>query len=295
MRRPRGGRSSIPCSARAAIWHDGWKAITTHPTIAGWSHFNDDEWELYHTEVDRAEIHNLADEHPDKVRELASLWFSEAGANNAFPLDDRSALEIMMTPRPVLSPPRDRYVYYPGTAEVPESQAVNVRNRSYSIGAEVDIPAAGAAGVLFAHGSLFGGHALYVKDDRLHYVYNFVGMQRAEDRRQRGRADRREAAAVRVVRQGRRGSAARLHRDPVAVPRRQEGRGSADQDAAREVHDRRRGSCIGRDGGAGVTDDYPGEQPWRFTGGTIRRVAVDVSGEPYVDLEREAAAMMMKE
>ena len=57
------------------IWHDGWKAITTHPTIAGWSHFNDDEWELYHTEVDRAEIDNLADKYPEKVRELASLWF----------------------------------------------------------------------------------------------------------------------------------------------------------------------------------------------------------------------------
>jgi len=55
------------------------------------------------------------------------------------------------------------------------------------------------------------------------------------------------------------------------------------------------GLCIGRDSGAGVTDDYPGELPWPFTGGTIKRVAVDVSGEPYVDLEREAAAMLMRE
>ena len=46
------------------IWHDGWKAITTHPTISGWSHFNDDTWELYHVDTDRAEMHNLADEHP---------------------------------------------------------------------------------------------------------------------------------------------------------------------------------------------------------------------------------------
>ena len=55
------------------------------------------------------------------------------------------------------------------------------------------------------------------------------------------------------------------------------------------------GLCIGRDSGAGITSDYPGELPWRFTGGTIRRVAVDVSGEHYIDLEREAAAMMMRE
>ena len=88
-----------------AIWHDGWKAVTTHPTISGWSNFNDDEWELYHTDVDRSELHNLAAEHPEKVRELVNLWFAEAGANGAFPLDDRSALEIMLTPRPVLAPP----------------------------------------------------------------------------------------------------------------------------------------------------------------------------------------------
>ena len=65
------------------------------PTISGWSNFNDDEWELYNTAVDRSELHNLADEHPEKVRELVNLWFAEAGANGAFPLDDRSALEIM--------------------------------------------------------------------------------------------------------------------------------------------------------------------------------------------------------
>ena len=53
-----------------AIWHEGWKAVTTHPTLSGWSHFGDDEWELYHTDVDRSELHNLAAEQPDKLRDL---------------------------------------------------------------------------------------------------------------------------------------------------------------------------------------------------------------------------------
>ena len=216
-----------------AIWHDGWKAVTTHPTIAGWGNFNDDEWELYHTEVDRSELHNLAAEQPDKVRELVNLWFAEAGANGAFPLDDRSALEIILTPRPVLSPPRNRYVYFPDTAEVPESQAVNVRNRSFAIGALVDIPGPGAEGVLFAHGSAFGGHALYVKDNRLHYVYNFIGMSEAARRGDGGHPDRREADPGRVVRQGRRGSAGRRGRHALALARRQEGRRGTHQDAAR--------------------------------------------------------------
>jgi hypothetical protein len=55
------------------------------------------------------------------------------------------------------------------------------------------------------------------------------------------------------------------------------------------------GLSVGRDTGEPVTDDYPGDAPWQFTGGTINRVAVDVSGEPYVDLEREAVAMLSRE
>jgi arylsulfatase A-like enzyme len=277
------------------IWHDGWKAITNHPTLSGWSHFNDDEWELYHTDVDQAEVNNLADEQPDKVRELVSLWFSEAGANGVFPLDDRSAMEIFVTPRPVLSPPRDRYIYYPGTAEIPEAQAVNVRNRSYTIAAEVDIPAPGAAGVLFAHGSRFGGHALHLKDNRLHYVYNFVGMQ---EQKVVGSEDVPIGEKLLL--------SASFDKDGEDPPHVSTGILSL-YHGEKKVGEARiktqpgkfmiagEGLCIGRDGGAGVTDDYPGEQPWRFTGGTIRRVAVDVSGEPYVDLEREAAAMMMRE
>jgi hypothetical protein len=59
---------------------------------------------------------------------------------------------------------------------VPEAQSGNVRNRSYPLGALADIPSPGAQGVLSAHGSRFGGHALHVKGSRLRYVYNSVGL-----------------------------------------------------------------------------------------------------------------------
>src|SRR6266540_2168680 len=175
---PRPARASCGTSTttRSISCRPSWTAVTTHPTISGWSDFNSDTWELYHIDTDRAELHDLAAEHPDKLRELVNLWFAEAGANQAFPLDDRSALEIFMTPRPQLTAPRNRYVYAPDTAEIPEAQAVNVRNRSYVVAAQVDLPAPGAQGVLFSHGSRFGGHSLYVKDNRLHYAYNFVGI-----------------------------------------------------------------------------------------------------------------------
>ena len=62
-----------------AIWHEGWKAVSTHPRIGGWSNFNEDEWKLYNIDVDRAELNNLAEEQPEKVRELVNIWFAEAG------------------------------------------------------------------------------------------------------------------------------------------------------------------------------------------------------------------------
>jgi arylsulfatase len=278
-----------------SIWHDGWKAVTTHPTLSGWSNFAQDTWELYHTEVDRSEMHDLAASEPERLQEMITLWYAEAGANGAFPLDDRGALEIVITPRPLLSPARNRYVYYPDLADVPESQAVNIRNRSYSIGALVDIPAAGAEGVLFAHGSRFGGHALYVKDNRLHYVYSFVGSLEqkivATEDMPTGEGvilsaafekDGEDPPGVSV------GTLSLFHGD-VKVG---EGRIRTQPGKFAIAGD---GLCVGRDSSDPVTNDYPGTAPFRFTGGTINRVAVDVSGEPYVDLEREAVAMMARE
>jgi len=278
-----------------AIWHEGWKAVTTHPTLSGWSNFNADEWELYHTDVDRSELHNLAAENREKVRELENLWFAQAGANDAFPLDDRSPLEIALTDRPQLAAPRDRYTYFPDIADVPETQAVNIHNRSYAIGALVDIPAAGAEGVLFAHGARFGGHALYVKDNRLHYVNSFVGVveQKIDATEDLPTGENLILSA----------SFDKLGEDPPGVAAgilslyygdKKVGEGRIKTQPGYFALGGE-GLCVGRDSGEPVTDDYPGESPYRFTGGAIRQVTVDVSGEPYLDLERHAQAMLARE
>ncbi len=277
-----------------SVWHEGWKAVTTHPTVSGWGHFNDDEWELYHTDVDRAELHDLAAEQPDKLRELVNIWFAEAGANGAFPLDDRSPIEILNTPRPQLTGPRSRYVYYPDTAAVSEWQAVSTRNRSFVIGALVDIPAPGASGVLFAIGARFGGHALYVKDNRLHYVNSFVG---SVEQQIVGTEDipagERLILSASFDKDGQEpdhatGMLSLYHGDHKVG----EGRIKTQLGAFAIAG---AGLYVGRHSGEPVTHDYPGEPPYRFTGGTIDRVAIDVSGEPYLDLEREAALMLMRE
>jgi hypothetical protein len=258
-----------------SIWHEGWKAVTTHPTRSGWGHFEKDTWELYHTDVDRCEVHNLADEQPEKLQQLINLWYAQAGANDAFPLDDRSALEILTTPRPVLSPPRNRYVYYPGIAAGPESQAVNIRNRSYIVAALVDIPRAGAEGVLFAHGSRFGGHSLYVKDNRLHYVHNFIGSVE-----QKVVATEELPTGKNLI------MSANFEKDGEDPPGVATGILSLYHGEVKVGEGRIKtqpgkftlggeGLCVGRDSSEPVTDDYPANHSGRFTGGTINRVAVD--------------------
>ncbi len=278
-----------------AIWHDGWKAVTTHPAISGWGDYAHDTWELYHVETDRSELHDLAAEEPDRLAELIGLWFYEAGVNHAFPLDDRSALEIILTPRPQLIPPRDRYVYRPGAAEIPEHIAVNLRNRNFTIGAQVDLTDGAAQGVLFAHGSRFGGHALYVRDGRLHYVNNFAGVTE-----QRIDATEDLPTGANLILSA---SFEKSGEDPPGTAHgtltlfhgdRKVGEGTIrTQPGMFSLAGE--GLTVGRDSGEAVTDDYPGEAPWPFTGGTLHRVAVDVSGTPYVDLEREAAAMLSRE
>ena len=159
-----------------AIWHKGWKAATAVPAAPdSWGDFHQQRWELFDTEADPSETHDLAAERPEKLSELIALWWAEAGAHQALPLESRGAIEILGAERPQLSKPRTRYIYYPGGAEVPESVAPNIRNRSFTIAAEVDVETPEAGGVLFSQGSRFGGHALYVIGGRLRYVYNWLG------------------------------------------------------------------------------------------------------------------------
>jgi arylsulfatase len=192
----------------------------------------------------------------------------------------------LTTERPQLAKDRSRYVYYPHAAEIPESVAPNFRNRSYSIAVEADIDSADAAGVLFAQGSRFGGHALYIKDGLLKYVYNFVGQFEQI------------VVSTEQIQSGHAVFSASFEREGDGMP--------AEGTLTLHIGDREVGSGkiktqpgkfsiageglnVGKDGGEAVTDDYPGSSPWAFTGGTVGRCVIDVSGTPFVDLAQEAA------
>jgi arylsulfatase len=275
------------------IYHDGWKAATVTPaTPDAWGDFANQRWELFNTETDPSECHDLAEEHPHKLAELVALWWSEAGKYQALPLDSRTVVQILNTERPQLAKPRNQYVYYTGCEEVPESVAVNIRNRSYAISAEVTLDTKDAAGVLFAHGARFGGHALYIKDGKLKYVYNYVG-----ETEQMVESGKPVPAGDCVL-------SASFEKSGTGMPT--EGLLSLyiNQEKVGEAKIKTQpgkfslageGLNVGLDRAEPVTGDYPGDSPWAFTGGTIHKVIVDVAGDPWVDLEKEGQAAFARD
>ena len=201
-------------------------------------------------------------------------------------------VQILNTERPQLAKPRNKYVYYPGCEEVPESVGVNIRNRSYAISAEVTIDTTEASGVLFAHGARFGGHALYIKDGKLKYDYNYVG---EEDQ---------YVESSKPVPTGKCVLSASFEKEGDAMP--------TSGTLSLYINDEKvgegkiktqpgkfslagEGLNVGLDRAEPITDDYAGDAPWAFVGGTIHKVIVDVSGDPWVDLEKEAAAAFARD
>jgi arylsulfatase A-like enzyme len=269
------------------IWEKGWKAAAVHAPNNGKGHFDQDDWELYHVDADRSESKNLAKEHPDKVQELIKVWFEEAEKNFVLPLDDRFAVEIATTPRPSEEAPKERYVYYPGASSVPESVAVNVRGRSYKILADVEITEPDCSGVIFAHGARFGGHALFIKNKKLYYVYNFLGIKPEQKFISPELKPGKYTLGMEFIRE----SMGKFHEsigttklyvnDKVVAEgpmRAQVGKFTLCGD----------GLCVGYDSADPVSEEY--KAPGKFKGGTILAVGVSVEQAQYLDLERIAAA-----
>jgi arylsulfatase len=277
------------------IWHEGWFANTVHAASpAGWSHFDDDRWELFHIEADRSQCHDLAAERPEKLEELKSLWFTEADKYNGLPLGDLNIFETLGRFRPYLSVDRKNFTYYPGTAEVGIGAAAELRGQSFSVLAEVTIDTTGAEGVLFKQGAGHGGHVLFVQDGRLQYVYNFMG---EEEQKVSAPDPLPLGSHVFGVRYERTGTVEGSHTPVGDVSLYVDGETVATASGVR-AHPGSfglagGGIAVGRNGGQPVSSAY--KAPYEFTGGTIAKVVVDISGTPYVDVERELAQAFSKD
>jgi len=269
------------------MWEDGWKAVAVHAPLTGKSHFDKDPWQLYHVDVDRAESKDLAKEHPDKLEALKKVWFEEAEKNNVLPLDDRSPVELFAIERPVAEPPRDNYIYYPGTSPVPEGVAVNTRGRSYKILADVEIKDANCSGVIFAHGSRFGGHALFIKSKKLYYVYNFLGIKPEQQFVSGELKPGKYTLGMEFIRESKGKYGESIGKTKLYVNDKVVAEGPMKTQLGKFTLSGD-GLCIGRDSGDNVSQEY--KAPGTFKGGTILAVAVSIGKQQYIDLEKVAAA-----
>ena len=168
--------------ANRGIYHKGWSAVTKHRTpwvMVGGAlpAFDDDVWELYDGTSDYSQAHDLAADHPEMLAKLQRLWLIEAVKYNVVPMDDRTSerLEPSMAGRPTLIRGNSQ-LFFAGMGRLSENSVVSIKNKSFSVTAEVDVPEGGAEGVIIAQGGRFGGWAVYAKDGRAKFTYNVLGI-----------------------------------------------------------------------------------------------------------------------
>ena len=164
------------------IYHDGWFAGTIHR--APWEQLprrklQDDIWELYDTRTDFSLVNDLANANPAKLKEMQALFIEEAIKNRVLPIDDRvfERVNAASAGRPDLMGGRTSLMLSEGMVGMSENVFINIKNRSHSITADVQVPQGGANGIILAQGGRFGGWSLYFKDGRPTYSYNFLGLK----------------------------------------------------------------------------------------------------------------------
>jgi arylsulfatase len=164
------------------IYHKGWTAVTHHKTpwilVGEKTHpFDDDVWELYDTNADWTQAHDVSKKYPERLHALQRLWLIEATRHNVLPLDDRmiERADPDVAGRPILIKGKTQ-ILFPGMGRLSENTVLNLKNKSHSITAEIEVPSQTAEGVLVAQGANIGGWSLYCKAGRLKYCYNLLGI-----------------------------------------------------------------------------------------------------------------------
>jgi arylsulfatase len=163
------------------IYHEGWSAVTRHSTpwvTAALPPLEEDVWELYDGSTDWTQAHDLAQEMPEKLAELQRLFLIEAAKYGVLPLDDRKfeRFNADLAGRPQLVRGNSQLLFG-GMGRLTENSVLVIKNKSFSVTAEVEVPASGANGVIIAQGGAFGGWSLYAKDGAARFAYNFLGLE----------------------------------------------------------------------------------------------------------------------
>jgi arylsulfatase len=273
------------------IWHKGWKASTEHGPFLDKGGFDKEKWQLFNLETDRAEAIDLAEQHPEKVKEMADLWLSEAKKYNVLPLNDLGFAAFRELEYKVSTPADGRYVYYPGTTEVPEASAARTLGNSFKIMAEVEFTA-DTQGVIVAQGSRFGGYSLFVRDGKLFFAYNFLGIPPEQRLSWAAPASGVHTVGVEFTKEKLGQYRECLGPMKLYVDDQVMAEGSFRTQSGHYALCGE-GLCVGYDSGDAVSSEY--KPKFEFSGGRIVKVVYDVAQDVHLDVEKAMAAKMARD
>jgi arylsulfatase A-like enzyme len=166
-----------------ALYHNGWYARTIHRApweVSDLPPLEDDVWDLYNTREDFSLVNNLASKYPEKLEEMKSLFMWQAEKYHVLPIDDRVIVRMNaeIAGRPDIMAGRTSLTLYEGMEGMMENSFINIKNKSFTITADLNISKESTQGVILAQGGRFGGWALYLKDGKPEFMYNFLGLER---------------------------------------------------------------------------------------------------------------------
>ena len=167
-----------------ALYHDGW-LLSTKVNRAPWEAFgaanpdplNNQVLELYDLNTDFTQSKNIADQHPDKVKEMTALFIEEAKEYQVFPMDASVAARIV-APRPNITAGRTEFVYTQPMVGLPQGDSPSILNSSYTITADIKVPEGGAEGVILTSGGRFAGYGFYLLDSKPVFLWNLINLKR---------------------------------------------------------------------------------------------------------------------
>lgn len=166
------------------LYHEGWMASS--PSFVPWEpnrgEWDPDKapWELYNIEDDFSQANDLAQQFPEKLRQLQDMWWVEAARYNVIPIDWRGVIRMNAEAmgRPSLIAGRTKMTYYPGTIGLPDAASPPMCNKSWTITADIELANGDESGMIVTHGGLEGGYGLYLKGGVPTFVYNFLSIDR---------------------------------------------------------------------------------------------------------------------
>ena len=167
-----------------ALYNEGW-LLSTKVNRAPWEAFgpantdplNNQVLELYDLNTDFSQSKNIADQYPDKVKKMKAMFIEEAKKYQVFPMD-ASVAGRLVAPRPNITAGRTEFVYTKPMVGLPQGDSPSILNSSYTITADIEVPAEGAEGMILTSGGRFAGYGFYLLKGKPVFLWNLVDLKR---------------------------------------------------------------------------------------------------------------------